>query len=142
MIVMATWRDVQRIATSLPEVEQTGDERMWRVKAKLFAWERPLRPKEVALWGEGAPTDTPILAASVPDLGVKEALVADESGVYFTIPHFHGYRAVLAYLERIDKRELEELLTDAWACRAPKRLAKEFLTSRQAGTRAAGRNAR
>ncbi|HZM77595.1 MAG TPA: hypothetical protein VFC19_17900 [Candidatus Limnocylindrales bacterium] len=40
--------------------------------------------------------------------------------------------AVLVYLKKIDKRELEELLTDAWACRAPKRLAKEFLTNRQA----------
>jgi hypothetical protein len=91
-----------------------------------------LRPKEVALWGEGAPTDVPILAAMVPDLGVKEALVADDSGVYFTIPHFNGYRAVLVYLRKIGKQELRELLTDAWACRAPKRLAKEFMTTGQA----------
>ena len=126
---MATWKDVERIAAALPEAEQRGDERMWDVKGKHFAWERPLRPKEIVLWGEGAPTDTPILAAMVPDLGAKEALVADESGVYFTIPHFNGYRAVLVYLKKIGKRELEELLTEAWACRAPKRLANEFLTS-------------
>jgi hypothetical protein len=125
---MATWKDVQRIAASLPETEESTGERLgWSVKGKQFAWERPLRPKEIALWGEGAPTDTPILAAMVPDLGVKEALVADESGVYFTIPHFNGYRAVLVYLKKISKRELTELLTEAWACRAPKRLAKEFL---------------
>jgi hypothetical protein len=123
---------VQQIAASLPEMEQTGDERIWRVKGKSFAWERPLRDREIALWGDGAPTGVPILAAMVPDLGVKEALVADESGVYFTIPHFNGYRAVLVYLKRISKQELRELLTEAWACRAPKRLAKEFLTSRQA----------
>lgn len=130
---MATWKDVERIATSLPEVEQAeGEQRMWRVGGKHFAWERPLRPKEIALWGEGAPTDVPILAAMVPDLGAKEALVADESGAYFTIPHFNGYRAVLVYVKKISKRELEELLTEAWACRAPKRLAKEFMTNRQA----------
>jgi hypothetical protein len=39
---------------------------------------------------------------------------------------------VLVYLKKISKRELEELLTEAWACRAPKRLAKEFMTSRRA----------
>lgn len=129
---MATWKDVQWIAASLPEVEQRGEERNWRVRGKLFAWERPLRPKEIALWGEGAPTDVPILAAMVPDLGVKEALIADDPSVYFTIPHFNGYRAVLVYLKKIDKQELEELLTEAWACRAPKRLAERFLTTRRA----------
>lgn len=125
LIAMATWTDVQRIAASLPEAEEhEGEQRVWKVMGKHFAWERPLRPKEIALWGEGAPTDVPILAAMVPDLGVKEALIADDPAIYFTIPHFNGYRAVLVYLKKIGKQELKELLTDAWACRAPKRLAK------------------
>lgn len=130
---MATWKDVERIAASLPEVEQLeGDKLTWRVKGKHFAWERPLRKGEIKLWGPGAPTDVPILAAMVPDLGAKEALLADEGGVYFTIPHLNGYPAVLVYLKKISKQELKELLTDAWACRAPKRLAEEFLTNQQA----------
>lgn len=130
---MATWRDVERIATSMPEVcARDGEDRKWRVRDKLFAWERALRPKEIALWGEGAPTDVPILAASVPDLGAKEALIATDPRVYFTIPHFNGYAAVLVYLKRISRPELDELLVEAWACRAPKRLAKDLLTIRQA----------
>jgi len=131
---MATWEEVHRITMALPEVSTRGDAEQWQwqVKDKVFAWERALRPKEIALWGEGAPTDTPILAASVPDLGAKEALLADDPGVYFTIPHFNGYPAILVHLDNIPVDELEELLTEAWLSRAPKRLAKEFLTSRQA----------
>lgn len=130
---MATWGDVERIAASMPEVTaRDGEDRVWRVKDKLFAWERALRPKEIELWGEGAPTRVPILAASVPDLGAKEALIADDPDVYFTIPHFNGYRAILVYLKKINRSELEELLVEAWVCRAPKRLAKDFLTTRQA----------
>jgi hypothetical protein len=75
--------------------------------------------------------DVPILAARVPDLGVKEALVADSPGVYFTIPHFDGYRAVLVRLPSIPETELSELLVEAWLCRAPKRLAKAWLAEQQ-----------
>jgi hypothetical protein len=92
-------------------------------------------PKEAALWeqqhGHSAPTG-PILAARVPDIGAKEALIADDPGVYFTIPHFNGYPAILVHLDRIAKPELEELLVEAWTVQAPKRLAKEFLTTRRA----------
>ena len=61
----------------------------------------------------------------MPDLGAKEALIADEPEVYFTTPHFDGYPAVLVRLERIGVPELKELLVEAWLARAPKRLAAE-----------------
>jgi hypothetical protein len=76
--------------------------------------------------GDAAP-DGPILAARVADLGVKEALLAEDADVYFTTPHFKGYPAVLVLLEKISEAELEELLSDAWLAQAPKRLAKEYL---------------
>jgi hypothetical protein len=63
----------------------------------------------------------------VPDLGVKQALLADDADVYFTTPHFDGYPAILVRLDRITPPELEELLVEAWLCRAPKRLAAEYL---------------
>ena len=31
----------------------------------------------------------------VPDLDVKELVLADERGIFFTTPHFDGYAAVL-----------------------------------------------
>ncbi|CCH29982.1 MmcQ/YjbR family DNA-binding protein [Actinosynnema sp. NPDC047251] len=125
---MATWDDVRRLATALPEVtERPSYDGLpaWRVKDKLFAWDRPLRRGDLAALGAAAP-DGPVLGASVPDLGVKDALVVDDPDVYFTIPHLDGYAAVLVRLDRVDVPELAELITEAWLCKAPKRLAKQF----------------
>lgn len=126
---MAGWEDVRRIALALPETtEQSSGEGtlQWRVKGKGFAWERPLRRADLEALGEAAP-DGPILAAWVPDLGAKDALLAEGSGVYFTTPHFDGYRAILVRLDRATDADLEELLVEAWLVRAPKRLAREYL---------------
>ena len=126
---MATWDDVHRLATALPQTV-AGDSRAgrldWSVKGKTFAWERPLRRGDLEALGDAAP-EGPILAARVPDLGAKEALLADEGDWYFTTPHFHGYPAILTRLDRIPVPELEELLVEAWLSRAPKRLAADYL---------------
>jgi hypothetical protein len=67
-----------------------------------------------------------VLGARVPDEGVKQALIADDPAVYFTTPHFDGYPAILVQLEQIEPDELNELVVEAWLCRAPKRLAGEY----------------
>jgi hypothetical protein len=124
---MATWEDVRRIALELPETSESGDGTAgWRVKDKSFAWERPLRRGDLAALGDAAP-DGPILAARVPDLGAKEALLAEDTEVYFTTPHFDGYPAILVRLDRIAVPELEELLVEAWLSRTPERLAAAYL---------------
>lgn len=125
---MATWGDVRRIALALPETTERGshdDLPAWRVRDKMFVWDRPLRKGDLAALGDAAP-DGPVLGARVPDLGAKEALLADDPQVYFTTPHFDGYPAVLVRLDRIDVDELTELVTEAWFARAPKRLAAEL----------------
>ena len=53
--------------------------------------------------------------------------MADDPSVYFTIPHFDGYPAVLVRLERIGLDELNELIVEAWLARAPKRLAAAYV---------------
>jgi hypothetical protein len=63
-------------------------------------------------------------------MGAKEALLGSAPDVYFPIPHFTGYPAVLVRLKRISVAELEELLVEAWLDRAPKRLAKAYLSGR------------
>ncbi len=126
---MSTWDDVRRIALALPETTERSareDVRQWRVRDKLYAWERPLRRADLEALGDAAP-DGAILATRVADLGAKEALLADDPDVYFTTPYFTGYPAILVRLERIAAAELEELLVEAWLARAPKRLAKEYL---------------
>jgi hypothetical protein len=96
-----------------------------------------LRPADRAALGDAAP-DGPVLGARVPDLGAKEALLADDPSLYFTIPHFDGYPAVLVHLDRLDVTELTELITEAWYARAPKRLAAAFRASATPAVRGAG----
>ena len=130
---MATRDDARRIALALPEtVERSsrGGVPEWRVRDKLFAWERPLRRADLEALGDAAPAG-PILAARVPDLGVREALLADGAEPYFTTPHFDGYPVILLRLDRIAVAELEELLVEAWLTRAPKRLATAYLDASQ-----------
>jgi hypothetical protein len=125
---MATLDDVRRIALALPgttEGQAWGSVR-WSVNNKGFVWERPLRKSDRAALGGRAPRG-PILGAHVEHVGIKEALVASNPRVYFTTPHFNGYPAVLVQLEHVELKELQELITDAWLARAPKRLAREWL---------------
>jgi hypothetical protein len=124
---VATWDDVRQIALSLPETSErmSRDLLQWRVRDKLFVWERPLRRGDIEALGDDAP-DGPILGARVEHLGAKEAMVADDSGVYFTTPHFDGYPAILVKLERISADDLKEVIVEAWLARAPARLAKAY----------------
>ena len=125
---MADWNDVRRIALSMPEATEQPMHGLpsWRVRKKLFAWERPLRKSDLEALGEAAP-DGPILGARVEHLLAKEALLSDDPEVYFTTPHFDGHPSVLVRLERIAVAELEELTIEAWLARAPKRLARQYL---------------
>ena len=125
---MATWDDVARLALALPQATEVTSRgmRQWRVKDKLFVWERPLRRSDLEALGPSAP-DGPILGARVEHLVAKEALLADDPDVFFTTPHFDGYPAVLARLDRIGPEDLEELVVEAWLVRAPKRLAREYM---------------
>jgi hypothetical protein len=125
---MATWEDVRRLALALPETSErlSRDLCQWRVKDKLFVWERPLRRSDLEALGDAAPQG-PILGARVEHLVAKEALLADPSGAFFTTPHFDGYPAILVQLDRIGGADLEEVVVEAWLARAPKRLARAYL---------------
>jgi hypothetical protein len=125
---MAGWEDVRRLAMSLPETsERTRRDGLafWEVRGKGFVWERPLRKSDLRALGDAAP-EGPILGARVEHLGAREALIADDPSVFFTIPHFDGYPAVLVLLDRIAVADLEEVIVEAWLARAPKRLADEY----------------
>ena len=125
---MASWDDVREIALALPETSERAsrDLRQWRVKAKLFVWERPLRRSDLEALGSEAP-EGPILGARVEHLGAKEALLANDEGVFFTTPHFDGYPAILVRLDRIAVTGLDEVIVEAWLARAPKRLAQAYV---------------
>ncbi len=131
---MASFDDVRRIALSLPETteEVSRGNAHWRVKNKGFVWERPLNESDrVALkaLGEQAPEGA-ILGVRIADIGVREAMIADDPALFFTIPHFDDFPAILVRLDLIGLPELQELIVDAWLDRAPKRLAQEYLDGR------------
>ena len=128
---MASWDDVARIALALPDTteEQAWSHRHWKVHGKGFVWERPLRKSDLRALGDDAPQG-PILGARVEHEIAKQALIQDPSGAFFTIPHFDGYPAVLVLLDEIDLDGLDEVIVEAWLCRAPKRVADAFMAGR------------
>jgi hypothetical protein len=135
---MADWDDVRRLAMAMPEATErlSRDMRQWRIKDKLFVWERPLRRPDLEALGDAAP-DGAILGARVEHLVAKEAVIAEAPDVFFTTPHFDGYPSVLARLDRIALPDLEELIVEAWLVRAPPRLAEAYLAARPGGASSA-----
>jgi hypothetical protein len=133
---MATWDDVRRVALELPETTEgtSFGNVAWKVKDKVFAWERPLRKSDLAALGKAAPHGA-ILGVRTDGLEMKQVLLDSAPEIFFTTPHFDGYAAVLVRLSKIGKRRLRDLLIDAWIARAPNRIAAAFLATRPAGGR-------
>jgi hypothetical protein len=132
---MATWRDVRRIALKLPgtseEVRSSGTS-AWIVNKKFFAWERPLRPTDIAALGDRAPVG-PILGVRTADLEMKAVFLASDPKVFFTTPHFEGYPAVLIRLDKISTSQLKDVIIEAWLARAQKRAVAAYLSDNQRG---------
>lgn len=123
--LVAGWEDVRRVASGLPEV--TEDLPLtWRVRGKPFVHERPLRPRDLAELGAGAPTG-PVLGVRLGELAAKEAALAEHPAA-FTTSHFSGYAMVLVDLHVIPVADLRELVEQAWLAKAPPRLGRRWLT--------------
>ena len=127
---MPTWDDVNRLALELPDVVAGSDTNgyKWEVHRVHFAYERPLRKRDLQELGGAAPTGE-ILGVRVASLDDKLGLIGSNPEVFFTIPHYANYPAVLVLLKKISLEQLREVLTDAWLCRAPKRLVTKFLAA-------------
>lgn len=125
---MATWTDVRRLALALPGTTErlALGLRQWRVRDKLFVWERPLRKKDLEELGSRAPNG-PVLGARTDGLDAKEALLASAPRVFFTTSHFDGYPAVLVELNRIGGPKLKALVQHAWTAQAPVTLSENLL---------------
>jgi hypothetical protein len=95
---------------------------MNRGKSKGFAW----------VWMERVEPKKPrvpradVIALRVADGDEKEALLATDETKFFTEPHYNGFPAILVRLPAIEADELEELITDAWRCMAPRELLSQF----------------
>nr|WP_253942611.1 MmcQ/YjbR family DNA-binding protein [Nocardioides sp. zg-1230] len=119
----------------MPETElgiSWGDRPTWKVprgdKGRGFVLYRA--PHKTAVDPETGEMYDDLVVITTPTEVEKHALVEDGSTPFFTIDHFKGYSAVLVQLSRlgeISRDELEEIITDAWAARAPKKLVQEHL---------------
>jgi len=122
--------DLDELALAMPQAtkEVTDDGRpAYKVHDKVFCFHRERRPDAVDEDGERLDD---VLMFRVADEGVKELLLADARGVYFTTPHFDGYAAVLVRIPQLallEREELEDLVVEAWLTRAQKRVAKAWL---------------
>lgn len=125
---MPSFADVEEFALTLPEVTSTpsyGGFHALRVNKKLFARLRGEMADDIDE-ATGAPFGE-VLMIGVEDLGEKEALMSEQPSVYFTVPHYHHYPAVLVRLAVADDDELHELVVEAWRRTAPKRALKAYV---------------
>jgi hypothetical protein len=135
---MTTMADLDELALSLPHTTKdvSDDGRpSYLVHGKIFCLHRSRRRD--AIDGQTGERLDDVLMFRVADLGVKELLLADDRGVFFTTPHFDGYPAVLLRipdLARLDRDELHDLVVEAWLTRAQKRVAKAWLEAYARGT--------
>ena len=108
---MTTWEEVVRLASALPEVEEST----WygtpglKVAGKGFARLRSEAEGGLVL---------------MCGLDEKAALLESGDPAFFTTPHYDGYGSILVDLERVDLEQLRELLTDSWLLKASPRVRK------------------
>jgi hypothetical protein len=130
-VPVATMADLDQLAMAMPQTirQVSPDGRpQYLVHGKLYCCHRGRRPDAVDP-DSGERMDD-VLMFRVADAGVKELLLADDRGVFFTTPHFDGYPAVLMRigdLARIDHEELADTIAEAWLTRAQKRVARAWL---------------
>jgi hypothetical protein len=111
-----TWEDVVRIGLELPEVEvgSAYGTPALRVRGSFMC-----RVRE----------DGETLAIRC-DIDERPLLIDGHAGVLFVTPHYEAWPMVLVALPRAAESLVRELVEDAWAEKAPKRLVAEFLAAR------------
>ena len=125
---VATWDDVRRIALALPETSerQSHGHPAWRVKDKLFVWDRPLRKSDLAGARRGRADGT--------DPRRPRRASGRQGGAARRQPrrvlHHAAFRRLprrAGALDRISLEELNEVIVEAWLVRAPQRLAEQYI---------------
>lgn len=107
--IVTTDDDVRQLATALPAVTEKpayGTPAFY-VSQKIFARIHD-QPGVLVSWRAS--------------MEAREELLHSDPGKFFTTDHYAGHPSVLVRLDRVDREELNELLVEAWAARAPRRL--------------------
>jgi hypothetical protein len=141
---MADQSDVRRIALALPDTAESEDTFAFSVlnkgkqKGFVWVWQERVTPKKPRV------PNPAVIAIRVANESEKQLRLAADAHAdadgdadadakkFFTEAHYNGFHAVLVRLAAIDTGELEELITDAWRCLAPKAVVAEFDRNRAA----------
>jgi hypothetical protein len=125
--------DVDEMALAMPHVTVvygTGDNPVYQVGGKSFIFVRNPRPDAVD--PETGERYADVIVFWVESEADKQALVQDETSPFFTTAHFDGHPSVLVRASRIGeltRRELAEVIQDAWLSRASARRAAAWLSA-------------
>lgn len=123
--------DMHELASNMPYVTVeygSGDNPVYQVGRKSFVFFRTPRPDAVDPGTGERYAD--VIVVWVESETDKQALVRDETSPFFTTAHFDGHPSVLLRASRIGeltRRELAELVQDAWLSRASARRADAWL---------------
>jgi len=130
--------DVHELAMVMPHVtieHGSGDNPVYQVGRKSFIFFRNPRPDAVdPVTGERYDD---VIVFWVPSEADKQALVQDPTSPFFTTAHFNGHPSVLLRACRIGeltRKELAEVIQDAWLSRASARRAATWLSLNPPGT--------
>jgi hypothetical protein len=125
--------DVHELARAMPHVtldHGTGVNPIYQVGGKSFIFFRNPRPDAVDP-DTGERYDD-VIVFWVGSEADKLSLVQDASSPFFTTAHFDGHPSVLLRASRIGeltRRELAEVVQDAWLARASSRRATAWLSA-------------
>lgn len=131
---MATRDELRAICARLPGATESEEHfgffvmNSGKAKGFIWVWNERVEPKKPKVPNER------VLAIITPNLMAKDLLLASSPDVYFTEPHYAGFPAVLVWLEKIEVSELEDIVTEAWMTKAPKKVVKEFINARESVT--------
>lgn len=123
---MTTHDDIRAIASTLHGAIEGTDRFSFGIEVKgklngfVWSWAEKVNPKKARVVSDR------VLAILVPDLTAKDLILASDPDRFLTEPHYNGYPAVLVRLDTITPEELEELMIEAWRCRAPLELLAQF----------------
>src|SRR6476660_9217729 len=98
---MSTWEDVRRIASALPDVEDTTTygQPCFKINGRPFV-------------NTGRVEGAIVTRAPVDE---RDLLIAARPDAYFVTPHYLGWEAVLVRLDAVDEDELAGRLEDSYA---------------------------
>ena len=126
---------MHELAAAMPyvTVERAGSANpVYQVGRKSFVFFRTPRPD--AFDPETGERFDDVIVFWVPGESEKQALLQDPDTPFFSTPHFDGHPSVLLRASRIgelSRRELAEVIEDAWLAQTSPRRRTEWLSRHQ-----------